>query len=530
MKKLWELVVPYGADLKRFIINVFLLFCLLLVVGFGFYYLVTLPEITNYRDKVEGSEYSVVSLQKTYLTQRIESVKYDLLYAKEMKLLKNLLDAGEDAQEDDLILDLNSEFRRLITVNPEYSQIRYIDNKGMEIVRINQEEGLAEIVTQEALQYKGDRYYFVDTMALGSDEIYQSQMDLNMENGLVEIPEVPTIRFAVKVQDYMGQDKGIVIINFDGTSMLKTFNSISENSVGDSYLLNSDGFYLAGHGEDDFSFMYPERSLSGFFTTYPDEWARLGERSIGDKVLQFYDLQHLHTMAEVALDQSGNSATHWYIVSNISEEVSPYMTAATTMSMIVEGYLGMWTLILPLIILSWSITVVITTRRLHIAAITEMAEVDFLTGSFSRSAGLKVMASGLAYAHKNQMDYALCFIDLNDLKYVNDTFGHDMGDDYLKEVTLIVKSCFRDSDQLIRMGGDEFLIGLNGSGAIIEKNWQQVLKKIAEVNQMGDRPYTISLSHGVSSAKEEGIYDLDQLIVLADERMYHEKRKIKGLK
>lgn len=529
MKNMWEVVVPYGADVKKFILNVLLFTCLISMVGFGLYYVVKLPEITNYRNQVEVSEYSVVSLQKAYLTQRIDSVRYDLSYVKDMKLLTDLFETEEEALYEDLIVRLNIEFQNFITVNPEYSQLRYINSDGKEILRINQAHGEAEIIEETALQNKGDRYYFIETMALEINDIYQSRMDLNMENGVVEIPEKPTIRFAMKVQDQKGHDKGIVIINYDATSMLETFNSLSTNSVGNSYLVNSDGYYLAGHGEDDFSFMYPENGDTGFFVNFPAEWTHINDHVKEDELLQFYDLQHLHTAVDVVMGQGKTHEIHWYIISNISEDISPYMTAASPLSMVVKGYLGLWYLIIPILILSWSLTVVVTTRKLHLASITEMAEIDYLTGTFSRNAGLKVISSGLAYAQKNQMDYALCFIDLNDLKYVNDTFGHDAGDDYLKDTTLIVKSCFRGADQLIRMGGDEFLIGLNGNGDVIERNWLQVINKIEEINEKGDRSYTISLSHGVSSAYEDSIYDLDQLIVLADERMYKEKRKIKGL-
>lgn len=79
----------------------------------------------------------------------------------------------------------------------------------MELIRVNRKDGEAPvIVPRDRLQNKGDRYYFRDSTRLARDQIYISPFDLNVENGTVEVPFNPMLRFAAPVLDEEDQTRG----------------------------------------------------------------------------------------------------------------------------------------------------------------------------------------------------------------------------------------------------------------------------------------------------------------------------------
>ncbi len=109
---------------------------------------------------------------------------------------------------------LKNEFMNFAENKPSIFQIRYIDETGQEIIRIDRKDVYAsvEVVPDNELQNKADRYYFTETMELDKNEVYVSDLDLNIEHGEIEIPFKPTIRYATPVYHTNGERQGIVII------------------------------------------------------------------------------------------------------------------------------------------------------------------------------------------------------------------------------------------------------------------------------------------------------------------------------
>jgi len=95
-----------------------------------------------------------------------------------------------------------------------YDQIRYINETGKEIIRINFNDGKPAIVQKEKLQNKAKRYYFLDTLKLKKNEIFISPLDLNIENGKIEKPLKPMLRIGTPIFDKHGNKKGIILLNY----------------------------------------------------------------------------------------------------------------------------------------------------------------------------------------------------------------------------------------------------------------------------------------------------------------------------
>lgn len=154
---------------------------------------------------------------------------------------------------------------------------------------------------------------------------------------------------------------------------------------------------------------------------------------------------------------------------------------------------------------------------------------DELTKTFNRKSGLYKLSSLLRYNNREKIDLSLCFIDINGLKDVNDILGHEAGDELIISSVECIKSSIRSEDFIIRMGGDEFLIVFNGIGVdYAEKAWDRINNKYQEINNSENRPYIISVSHGIVENDKTQDSEIDTLIKIADNRMYEEKRYIKN--
>lgn len=120
--------------------------------------------------------------------------------------------------------DIKNQLSKFLTLNDNYFQVRFIDTLGMEKVRVENNLPFGQEV---ALQYKGDRYYFNETARLQKGDIFISYLDLNVENGEVEVPYRPTVRFftPIYINDKFG---GVAGFNLNANSW---FNSFSDKEV-----------------------------------------------------------------------------------------------------------------------------------------------------------------------------------------------------------------------------------------------------------------------------------------------------------
>ena len=125
-----------------------------------------------------------------------------------------------------------------------------------------------------------------------------------------------------------------------------------------------------------------------------------------------------------------------------------------------------------------------------------------------------------------QRDATLCYLDLDGLKYVNDTFGHSQGDAYIQNFVELIRSCFRNGDTFARIGGDEFCLVLTGRMKdLIDKKLAAILDSFQSES---DSEYQCSFSYGtVEIAGKDNELTLDEIIQKADSIMYKCKRKNK---
>lgn len=173
-------------------------------------------------------------------------------------------------------------------------------------------------------------------------------------------------------------------------------------------------------------------------------------------------------------------------------------------------------------------------KSINTDEISEMTEYfnemmyDQLTKTFNRRAGLSKLSHMLQYDNRRHLKLSLCFIDINGLKEVNDQLGHQFGDELIVSAVDGIKQEIREVDFIIRMDGDEFLIIFNGIELeAAEKVWTRINQRYEKINQMEERRYIISVSHGIVDFGSREISEVESLIKTADDKMYVEKKYIK---
>ena len=132
-------------------------------------------------------------------------------------------------------------------------------------------------------------------------------------------------------------------------------------------------------------------------------------------------------------------------------------------------------------------------------------------------------------ARRTRTPFSILYIDLDDLKRINDTLGHEVGSDYLAECGDILKETFRDADVIGRIGGDEFAVAGQFTPAAIDATTERLKAALAKRNSDASRRFPLAFSLGHATAEEHGYESLKDLLAAADAAMYDEKRRGKAL-
>ena len=236
-----------------------------LIVGISI--LIHDAQVREERTTIEIHEQYTVHLAGKAITHAFDSIVSDLIILSKNKSLREFLQTGGQASLEALADDFLSycKHKRL------YDQVRFLDDTGMEIVRVNFNNGKPGVVPEGLLQNKGRRYYFKDVFQMTRGGVFVSPFDLNIEKGAVEKPIKPMIHFGTPVFDADGKKRGIVLLNYLGAELINELEGITAVAIGRIALLNSDGFWLKGpKSGDEWGFMYEDGSDRRFGKAFPE--------------------------------------------------------------------------------------------------------------------------------------------------------------------------------------------------------------------------------------------------------------------
>jgi diguanylate cyclase (GGDEF)-like protein len=158
-----------------------------------------------------------------------------------------------------------------------------------------------------------------------------------------------------------------------------------------------------------------------------------------------------------------------------------------------------------------------------------IARFDELTGLYNRRGFLDYAQAEIGNPENRGKRALICFADMDNLKYVNDKFGHDDGDFALREIASILKESFREGDIIGRLGGDEFIVFAMVQVSDYEKNIKDRIASITKQhNEEVNKPYPIDMSTGICEFICGNDIDIHEIIDRADEKLYKEKAEKKA--
>lgn len=197
---------------------------------------------------------------------------------------------------------------------------------------------------------------------------------------------------------------------------------------------------------------------------------------------------------------------------------------------LIAGYLSWSTLSWPsfaggfwLLILIAGVTALASMSQLaFMIALVRQAIHDPLTGVLSRGSGEEILELQWHGAKRNDTRLSVAFIDVDHFKSINDDFGHEAGDRVLRELATRLQQGLRQSDSLLRWGGEEFLLVMPGADL---QQARHALQRIVGAG-LGTRPdgQPLTASIGIAERVSDGASDCRELLDLADQRMYLAKQ------
>lgn len=178
-------------------------------------------------------------------------------------------------------------------------------------------------------------------------------------------------------------------------------------------------------------------------------------------------------------------------------------------------------------LLARSIRYAIERQRMK-AALRILSLIDDLTGLYNRRGFMTLAEHQMKLSRRKQSAFYLIFADLDDMKVINDTYGHKEGDQALIQTAHLLKETFRGSDIIARMGGDEFaIVAIEPAASSAEQIAQRFQDNIVAFNAKKSRPYNLSISVGVVECVPDCLYSLKEMLAQADTLMYQNKAQRK---
>jgi len=596
-----------------------------------------------------SSESAKVELSAVRMEHAFISVSNTLRTSSQMPAVTTF-GKNPSVQNKQILADFLSS---ILTDKPTFQQARFIGTSGHELVRAERTAKGIVFKPEGELQYKGDRYYVKQSLALAEEEIFVSALDLDIENGAVVVPFRPVMRFAIGVFDEQGQRQGVFVLNMRGQSLLDILAGTKTYSHA-AFLVNSTGHVLAGpDNTPQWGFMFG--LPAEFKNLHPTAWQTISSvrrgHAISDKGLFVFETVNPLTYIQLrSWDPEENEEliqdAYWKAVSFIPTNQLPSIAIffrPTTIVAYLAGLIVLLSAVLALLIsshkrkilrqqiagqalrfrrianalgegllvinrsgvityvnpeaghiLGWSVNellmrqchevfgldsdqleccpilnvldsgdvfrsqhqvfrhkngqsipvdlnaaplsvntgeegVVVSFRdystiKRYQEEIHQLAFHDTLTGLPNRRMLEDRLTHALSFAGRYNHFIALLFLDLDHFKQVNDVHGHAAGDTLLKEVAVRLHNCVRDTDTVVRMGGDEFIVLLPELQHVEDAQMiaEKILTALSYPLLINNQDMGIGASIGIAVTKGEPV-TTEQLLQKADSAMYQAK-------
>lgn len=245
----------------------------------------------------------------------LDGANKDVEFLNKVPPIQGIIRARQNQQEDEQQEDedgdlsyrvwvnrLQQIFMAMMQAKSRYMQLRYLDENGNEMVRVDSDGTTVAAIPESQLQNKGDRDYFLQTMQREPGEVYISPVNLNRERGEIERPFKPVVRYGIPVFDEAGRRRGIIIANVFARPFLEKVASNQNTDRSEVFILNEDGYYIS-HPNPDKEWGFELGTNERLSEDYPLEIAnRILTNSSGSIT---DDSQYIISYDSVNLDSDG---------------------------------------------------------------------------------------------------------------------------------------------------------------------------------------------------------------------------------
>ena len=276
-------------------------------------------EMTAESAKERWRAQSELSADSTLLA--LEQRRNDLRADLNLLAANPLLGTAVRQQDDLLLKRIAADWELFVAEKQLYDHIRLIDSSGMEWLRVDLTPQGASSVPGSFLQDKSQRYYFQRAMALDAGRIYASPIDLNMENGALEIPYKPMLRLVTPLEDGNGEKTALLVLNALASHIFDDLVRQARLAEGQLLFLDESGYYLRGFSaSQEWGFMFPGANAPNqrFDETYPDIWSEIRQRESG----QIDHAKGLFSFRTVKYGSSGYEQRYRLVVTMLQQQQS----------------------------------------------------------------------------------------------------------------------------------------------------------------------------------------------------------------
>jgi PAS domain S-box-containing protein len=275
---------------------------------------------------LKADELSSVKMGAMVLDRRTQIVRGDLAYLAR----HNAIPESPRANADPDLGHMERSLKDFLYARPVYDKICWIDASGQERLRVNMKNGQPVSEPPDKLQSKTNNRHFVETMRLQPGQQYLSPVELSIENGAIEVPHKPVIRFATPLADNQGRNRGILMLNYLAEEMLAFMETLTPKVRDRLMVLTSAGYFMhAPNPSDEWGFMFndAQRSLPARF---PQAWANMQDdhgqfvdadglwtyQTVYPLLANYRSISDIHSMPRLP-QNAAESARRWRVVTRL---------------------------------------------------------------------------------------------------------------------------------------------------------------------------------------------------------------------
>lgn len=460
-------------------------------------------------DSVQGELLTATQVLARRGTQTRQEVSRNLqVLASQTEAVAMLV--KPDTQNADQMAKL---FQTVMAANPSYFQIRLISaaDHGLERVRVDRDRDIFIRIGVDDLQEKGHYPYVYETLALPAGATYLSRIGINQEVGAHGALGQPTVQMATPVVSPQGKTLGLVVISVDLNGIFDLLQKDLPEDV-QVFFANSDGDFLI-HPDPAMTFGFDKGRRFFVFDEFPATRALIDGQA-SEVVAEATTGRHANrpVVAAFVAQQAKVSSGEGRAILGLAQprdnvvRLADHLGTTTVQIVVGMSFLGIFIALILGRLVTRSINMLSTAvqsfngsstiaglplqRQDEIGALArsfdrmqlqirqqldelelqrhelqQLAYHDSLTGLPNRRLMLDRLAHALASSQRHQRPGALLLLDLDNFKLLNDSLGHEAGDQLLMEVAQRLTSQLRQGDTVARLGGDEFVLILEDLGA-----------------------------------------------------------------